>query len=111
MIRFRLVVTAPLPICNGSTVTLQVDSPVPGQTYKWYDVSTGGTALATSTTFNSPALTANKIYYVESVIGACVSPRVAVNVSVSPVVALAVITTNNEVISAGQTATLQATAD
>ncbi|WP_438871782.1 putative Ig domain-containing protein, partial [Pedobacter panaciterrae] len=105
------VVTAPLPICNGSTVTLQVDSPVPGQTYKWYDVSTGGTALATSTTFNSPALTANKIYYVESVIGACVSPRVAVNVSVSPVVALAVITTNNEVISAGQTATLQATAD
>ncbi|WP_214228989.1 putative Ig domain-containing protein, partial [Pedobacter sp. B4-66] len=104
-------VVAPLPICNGTTATLQVTSPVSGQTYRWYENSTGGAVLFTGTTYNTSILTANKTYFVESVLGNCASARVAVNVVVNSAPSLATITTNNEVISSGQSTILRATAD
>ena len=42
---------------------------VEGGSYKWYDVSTGGIALATAISY-SPTITANKTYYVEDAGGA-----------------------------------------
>ncbi|TDQ10143.1 Ig-like domain-containing protein [Pedobacter metabolipauper] len=99
------------PICSGSTAVLSVNTPVTDLVYSWYSTATGGTALATGTSFSTPALTASTTYYVEAASGTCVSTsRTAVQVTVSPVPDQAVVTTNNETISSGQTATLMATA-
>lgn len=54
-------------ICSGNTATLSVQSPQTGLTYRWYDVATGGTVLSSQPDFVTPALTANKSYYVEAV--------------------------------------------
>ncbi|KAF2081819.1 immunoglobulin domain-containing protein, partial [Flavobacterium sharifuzzamanii] len=74
-------------IQSGQTVTLQVQNPVGGVRYNWYDVPTGGVSIAFNTTSftPSPALTANKTYYVEAsnVLTDCANPvRGAINVTV-----------------------------
>ncbi|RZM25560.1 MAG: hypothetical protein EOO88_18855, partial [Pedobacter sp.] len=103
-------VVASATICSGSTATLSVSNTISGVTYRWYP-ATGNTSVFTGATFTTPALTSSTTYYVESVSGGAVSSRTAVAVNVNPAPALPVVATNNEVISAGQTATLQATAD
>ncbi|MBL0737404.1 gliding motility-associated C-terminal domain-containing protein [Flavobacterium sp. GN10] len=74
-------------IQSGQTVTLEVQNPVAGVRYNWYDVATGGASIAfDTTTFTpSPALTANKTYYVEAsnVLTDCANPvRGVINVTV-----------------------------
>ncbi|AWK05411.1 hypothetical protein HYN56_14665 [Flavobacterium crocinum] len=58
-----------LIIHSGQTITLAVQNPAGGVRYNWYDVPTGGASIAfnTATYTPSPALTANKTYYVEAV--------------------------------------------
>ncbi|WP_347051948.1 gliding motility-associated C-terminal domain-containing protein [Flavobacterium olei] len=73
-------------IQSGQNVTLQV-SPVAGINHDWFDVPTGGTAIAVATdNFTpTPALTANKTYYVRArnTAGDCLSStRTAINVVV-----------------------------
>lgn len=66
------------PICTGSTNTLTSSS-----VSNWYNVASGGTALASSTTtFTTPTLTVTTTYYVSSVVGGCESARVAFTVNV-----------------------------
>ncbi|WP_316819950.1 putative Ig domain-containing protein [Pedobacter gandavensis] len=96
-------------ICAGTTATLTVSNLLPNVTYNWYG-ATGNTILATGNTFTTPILTNNSTYYAEAVSGTEVSDRTAVSVTVKPAPNLAVLTVN-QIISAGQTATLQATAD
>jgi gliding motility-associated-like protein len=105
------VLAALSPICSGSTATLKVSTPVTGQTYRWYDVANGGTALFIGDTYTTPILSGNKTYYVESVLGTCPSVRVAANIVVNPLPALAQVTTNGISINSGETATLTATTD
>ncbi|KRD10149.1 hypothetical protein ASE21_10530 [Flavobacterium sp. Root901] len=74
-------------IQSGQTVALAVSNPVAGVGYNWYDVSTGGIAVATNTTSYTPTpvLTANKTYYVEAVdlTTGCINPvRGVINVIV-----------------------------
>ncbi|ALL04511.1 hypothetical protein AQ505_02785 [Pedobacter sp. PACM 27299] len=95
--------------CAGSTATLSVTNVLSGVTYNWY-AATGSTSIFTGNSFTTPALTANTTYYVEAVSGTAVSNRIPVAVTVRPAATLAVVT-GNQIISAGQTATLQATAD
>jgi len=102
------VVSAPLPICSGSKTSLTVNTPVAGETYKWYELEVGGPSVFTGATFLTPDLTANKSYYVESIVGDCVSPRTKVDVTVNPIPADAQVTVTNVNISKGQTATLTA---
>lgn len=75
-------------ICSGNAATLSVQNPQPGLTYRWYDVATGGTVLSSQPDFVTPALTANKDYYVEAVNGNnCTSTtrtRVSVVVTAGP---------------------------
>jgi gliding motility-associated-like protein len=104
------VLTALSPICAGTTATLTVASPQANHTYRWYDVSTNGTPVFTGASYTTPALTGNKTYYVESVLGGCQSVRVPVNVVVNPAPALPEVTTNAVSINSGETATLTATA-
>lgn len=104
------VVSAPLPICSGSTTTLTVNAPVAGETYRWYDNAVGGTLVFTGAAFLTPELAGNTTYYVESVVGSCISTRTRVDVTVNPIPADAQIAMTNIGISKGQAATLNAAA-
>ncbi|TKC04262.1 Ig-like domain-containing protein [Pedobacter frigoris] len=104
------VIAAVAPVCAGSTATLNINSPVSGIIYNWYADPTTATILGTGTSYTTAALTSDATYYVEAVAGSCVSAgRTAVTVTVNPLPATVVITSNNETISSGQTATLSAT--
>src|SRR5215217_4357881 len=104
-------VAAVAPICAGATATLTVTNPAPGVAYRWYSTPTGGTVLGTGNSFTTQAIFNSANAYVEGVTGTCVSPtRTAVLITVNPVPALPTVTTSNETISAGQTATLTASA-
>lgn len=69
-------------ICPGGTASLNATAP--GGTYQWYDSASGGTLLFTGSNFNTPALTANTTYYVQTTIAGCPGPRTAVTVTVTP---------------------------
>ncbi|WP_167343658.1 gliding motility-associated C-terminal domain-containing protein [Pedobacter borealis] len=105
-------VVAAATVCAGSSATLSVSNLQAGVTYNWY-ASTGSTPLVTNNTgvFVTPAVTAPTVFYVEAVSGTAVSSRTAVNVSVNPPATTATVTTNSQVINAGQSTTLLATAD
>ena len=44
-------------------------------TYRWYEVSSGGSAIHTGTSFTTPPLNSTKSYWIEATKGTCVSPR------------------------------------
>ncbi|MFC0516100.1 PKD-like domain-containing protein [Mucilaginibacter angelicae] len=73
-------------ICSGSVAALHADAAV--GFFQWFDVPTGGTPLISSPDYTTPVLTANKTYYVQTVLNDCVSPRVPVTVSVNPIPAV-----------------------
>ena len=67
--------TTPASRCGAGVVTLSAISGV--GTLAWYNVASGGTALATGTSF-SPNITGTVTYYVEAANGTCTSARTAV---------------------------------
>ncbi|WP_202703235.1 gliding motility-associated C-terminal domain-containing protein [Flavobacterium sp. UGB4466] len=70
-------------ICGGQTTTLTANI-VAGETIKWYDALTGGTLLASTAAYTTPALTVNTTYYVEVTRDGCVnSERNPVSVTVN----------------------------
>jgi gliding motility-associated-like protein len=83
---YSVLVSVPNPVvlsaqsCDGSSATLTVSNPVAGVTYNWYATATGGTILASGTSFTTPALTTSTSYYVEGTSGAAVSSRMLANV-------------------------------
>lgn len=86
------VMTAPsapivnsMTICAGSTATLQVQSPQPGFTYKWYDAATGGILLATGASYTTPPMFSTFTFHVEATNGSgCISSsRTPVTVTVN----------------------------
>jgi gliding motility-associated-like protein len=76
-------VASNINICSGSVATLHADAAA--GFFQWFDVPTGGTPLISSPDYTTPALTASKTYYVETVLNDCESPRVPVTVSVNPI--------------------------
>jgi gliding motility-associated-like protein len=71
-----------ITICSGTSDTLSATAP--GGSYEWYDAASGGTLLVTGADFTTPALTITTVYYVETTVGGCTSPRTAVTVTVTP---------------------------
>jgi gliding motility-associated-like protein len=67
------VVADSLSICTNGTATFSVQNPTAGATYRWYTAPTGGTAIATGTSFTTPALTATSVYYVDATQNGCTS--------------------------------------
>ena len=69
--------------CGTSTVTLTASGGLPaGGTYNWYNVSTGGTALQSSTSATySATVTGNSTYYVSYTAGGYTSARSPVMVT------------------------------
>ncbi|WP_242927041.1 gliding motility-associated C-terminal domain-containing protein [Pontibacter vulgaris] len=72
-------------VCSGSPANLAVSDPEPGFTYRWFDVPSGGTILATGISYTTPVLTSNKTYYIEATTAeGCITTRRAVDVTVTP---------------------------
>jgi len=80
--------------CANSQAVLSINNPQTGFTYNWYSTATGGTALASGTSFTTPVLTANATFYAEAVNSTgCISgTRSAANVTVNPAPANPVVT-------------------
>lgn len=86
-----------ITICSGDDATLQVQSPVAGYTYNWYNVATGGSPIGTGVSFTVNNVTANATYYVEAMNGSgCISStRTAVTISLLAQLAQPVVTLTN----------------
>lgn len=93
-------------VCSGANATLQVQSPQAGYTYNWYSTATGGTALASGTSYTVNNVTVAQSYYVEAVSGAsCISnTRTRADISIQQASAP---TVNNVTVCSGTNATLQ----
>lgn len=80
------VLTQSVTIQSGQNATLNATTTEANVVLNWYDVASGGIAIASNTSsFTTPSLTATKTYYVEakSTIGDCTSTsRVSVTVTV-----------------------------
>ncbi|MCD9576438.1 immunoglobulin domain-containing protein, partial [Flavobacterium soyae] len=104
------VVASPANICSGDTTTITVQSPVVGTTYNWYDAASNGNLLFTGTSYTTPNLTAPVTYYVEAVIGSCLSAaRTPVNVNINPQPSVPVPVSSNVIIQSGQSVMLAVT--
>lgn len=53
--------------CESGTVSLNVSNAQTGYTYKWYEVSAGGSQLGSGIIFTTPTLSISKQYYVETI--------------------------------------------
>ncbi|WP_073482199.1 gliding motility-associated C-terminal domain-containing protein [Flavobacterium sp. CF108] len=99
-------------ICStGATqqTTLTLLNPIPGTTYSWFSVASGGVALATGTTYSPTVPLGTTTFYVEGAIGSCISPtRTTVNVVSTAVPATPTVLTQSVTIQSGQSATLNA---
>lgn len=77
-------VTPPNPICEGNSTAISASTSA--GTIHWFETLTGGTALATGTSFTTPLLSQNTTYYLEADNNGCLSGnRVPVNVTVYPI--------------------------
>ncbi len=81
-------VTSDVSHCGPGAVTFTASSPVQ---INWYSSSTGGTPLATGTSFTTPSLTATTTYYAEAQ-GTCISPRIPVQAIIASVTPAPVLT-------------------
>lgn len=73
-------------VCGSGALTLTAAGGVAGQ-YRWYTVSTGGTAIAgqTNATYTTPVLTLTTTYYVSINNGLCESARTSVVATVNTI--------------------------
>ncbi|PJJ79205.1 gliding motility-associated C-terminal domain-containing protein [Mucilaginibacter auburnensis] len=96
-------------IYSGQTVTFKATA-VGNTTINWYTTPTNGIPVFTGTTFTTPALSANAVYYAEASNGTCTSvDRTQVNVTVLTLVIPDVaVTPPTQNIITGQTATMTA---
>ena len=78
------IVSDTIGVCSGQTATLTVATTgvvPPGTIFNWYSVATGGSVIATGTTFTTPVITSGPVtYYVSTCPGTTRTPMV-VNVS------------------------------
>ncbi|WP_420259953.1 beta strand repeat-containing protein, partial [Flavobacterium sinopsychrotolerans] len=74
--------TSPASRCDAGAVTL--GAATSSGTINWYDVASGGSSLATGTSFTMPSLSATKIYYVDATDNGCTTTsRTAVTATVN----------------------------
>jgi len=99
-------ITGNTSICSGTTTTLTAGLAI-GETVNWYNVATGGTSLASTAAFTTPALTAATTYYVEVTRNGCVnSVRYPVQVLIDTPVLPTTVNVSPTAICSGQTTTL-----
>lgn len=72
----------PASRCGEGTLTLTAAAAT--GTINWYAAETGGSPLATGTTYTTPNLSSTATYYVGVTSGSCVSPRMSVTATINP---------------------------
>ena len=79
--------TTPASRCDSGTVTL--GAVANSGTLNWYNVPTGGSSLATGTSFTTPTLSTSTNYYVDASNASCTSARILVSatINVTPTIA------------------------
>ncbi|MDD2792145.1 MAG: gliding motility-associated C-terminal domain-containing protein [Sediminibacterium sp.] len=95
---------APVTVCEATTATLTATAP--GGSYEWFNTASGGTSVGTGSGYISPVLSASTIYYVQTTVSGCTSPRTGVTVTVTPLPANPM--ANAPAICSGNTGTLTA---
>jgi gliding motility-associated-like protein len=95
-------------ICPGGMAIFSIATPVSGVTYNWYSTPTGGTPLATGTTYTTPALSVSATYYVEAdyASGCASASRTTVNANVTSAPAAPIVSLSPVTICAGGMASL-----
>ncbi|MEW7292904.1 Ig-like domain-containing protein [Aquimarina sp. 2304DJ70-9] len=89
-------------ICSGESVTLSVSG---NSEYMWYETPTGGTSIASGSTYEASALTSSQTYYVEGILGDCITPtRTEVRVTVAE--SLQLPTASDQNICSGESVTI-----
>jgi hypothetical protein len=80
------VVNAPAPTGNrrcGTGAVKLTATGCAGGTINWYAGVSGGTSLATGTTYTTPSISSTTTYYVACTIGICTSTRAAVQANIN----------------------------
>jgi len=78
-------VNNPIFTCVNNTANLQVQNPVTGSTYNWYNAPNAGTLLGTAVSYTTGSITAPTTYYLEAVnSNGCAGVRVPVSVDLFP---------------------------
>jgi gliding motility-associated-like protein len=80
------VVEDSLVVCGASPATFEVQNPVAGVSYNWYDAPAGGTLLATGNTYTIPSVLGTTVLYVEPISGggSCIGNRIRVIATLLP---------------------------
>lgn len=68
-----MVAASSVSTCEGTSASLSVINPDNGAVYNWYTAATGGTPIYTGTTFTTPVVSADQVYYIETQSGNCIS--------------------------------------
>ena len=76
-----ITATTPATRCDAGSVTLTATAS--GGTLNWYTNASGGTSLATGSSFATPSIAATTTYYVTVSNGACTSARIAVTATIT----------------------------
>ncbi|MFY0254424.1 gliding motility-associated C-terminal domain-containing protein [Chitinophaga sp. 30R24] len=85
-----------MTICSGTDVTLSAKNPQAGVLYNWYDAPTGGNLLYTGSDYTINGITADGIYYLETITHGCPGPvRAKAIVHVLPALATPVVTVDS----------------
>lgn len=72
-------------ICPNTSFTFTVSNPVPGVVYTWYNVATGGTALATGTSYTASNVSAPTTLYASANQNGCdAAQRVPATITIIP---------------------------
>jgi PKD repeat protein len=98
--------TTPASRCGNGSVTLQATANV--GTIRWFGSATGGSVLATGTSYVTPNLNSSTTYYVEVTQNNCTSPRTAVLATINTIPTITGTTPANR--CGDGSVTLQATA-
>ncbi|MBA4853001.1 M36 family metallopeptidase [Emticicia sp. BO119] len=69
--------------CGAGTVILTA-SGCTGGTINWYTTNSGGSAIATGTSFSTPSINSTTTYYASCVLGPCPSNRIPAIASINP---------------------------
>jgi SdrD B-like domain/Ig-like domain CHU_C associated/HYR domain len=82
----------PAAICGTGTVTLGATCST-GSTAQWYSVATGGSVIATGSSYTTPSISATTTYYVScKTTEGCESARAEVKATVNPIPAVPTVT-------------------
>lgn len=75
------VIQSSFTVCPGTSVTMEVLSPVAGYSYTWYDGATGATVLGTGTIYSTTVNNADS-FYVGGQAGGCSTTKAIVRTNV-----------------------------